>query len=218
MCHDNRDYLSGPKYVGNVSLDGKTAIITGANSGLGKELTRQLAKRENIRVDFLVNNAGVMDYQRKVSVDGIEQHLAINYLGHFLLTNLLISRPGTEPIGKIVNVLCRQKIKKIDFEDLNCDKSPYDGRVAYSQSKYALFLFTKELAKKVQAMELPTVVCGVFPGIVNTSLPRNLVASNNFVFRIMYKPFLWLFMKSPYQGVMPILRVLLEETPSGTIY
>lgn len=46
------------------------------------------------KIDILVNNAGSQfgNAERELTVDGIETHLAANYLGHFLLTKLLLPR------------------------------------------------------------------------------------------------------------------------------
>lgn len=47
-----------------------------------------LSEREG-RLDALVNSAGVMHHPRQYTEDGVEWHLAVNFLGHFLLTDLL---------------------------------------------------------------------------------------------------------------------------------
>ena len=60
---------------------------------------RRLAGRVG-RLDTLVNNAGVVEPERRESADGHELTFAVNYLSHFLLTALLLdraarSRPGS---------------------------------------------------------------------------------------------------------------------------
>ena len=58
------------------------------------------------KVDILINCAGIMavkDFQK--SADGIEMQFAANYIGHFLLTNLLMKKlvaAGKE--ARVVNV------------------------------------------------------------------------------------------------------------------
>nr|XP_008509899.1 PREDICTED: dehydrogenase/reductase SDR family member on chromosome X-like [Equus przewalskii] len=50
----------------------------------------QKFQRKRIPLHVLVNNAGVMMVPQRKTVDGFEEHLGLNYLGHFLLTNLLL--------------------------------------------------------------------------------------------------------------------------------
>ncbi|XP_003705146.2 retinol dehydrogenase 13 [Megachile rotundata] len=40
-----KDYLSGTKYLGEEKLDDKVVIVTGSNTGIGKEVVRDLARR-----------------------------------------------------------------------------------------------------------------------------------------------------------------------------
>lgn len=40
-----RDKYGGKKYESEVQITGKTVIVTGANTGIGKEIARSLAKR-----------------------------------------------------------------------------------------------------------------------------------------------------------------------------
>ncbi len=42
------------------------------------------------RLDVLVNNAGTVNEKRTVTGDDIESTFAVNHLGYFLLTNLLV--------------------------------------------------------------------------------------------------------------------------------
>ena len=47
-------------------------------------------KRRHDRLHVLVNNAGQINPKRRLSKDGLEMTFAVNHLGYFLLTNLLL--------------------------------------------------------------------------------------------------------------------------------
>ncbi|XP_063458107.1 dehydrogenase/reductase SDR family member on chromosome X isoform X3 [Pan paniscus] len=50
----------------------------------------QKFKMKKILLHVLINNAGVMMVPQRKTRDGFEEHFGLNYLGHFLLTNLLV--------------------------------------------------------------------------------------------------------------------------------
>lgn len=50
------------------------------------------------KIDILINNAGIMAVPFHLNEDGFESHFAVNYLGHFLLTHLLM--PQLRAAGK----------------------------------------------------------------------------------------------------------------------
>ena len=56
------------------------------------------------RLDTLVNNAGAFFSKRQVTADGIEMTFALNHLGYFLLTNLLLETLQASAQARIVNV------------------------------------------------------------------------------------------------------------------
>lgn len=92
-------------------------------------------------INLLVNNAGVMFGDYEVTEDGFESQLAVNHLGHFYLTHLLLpalkSGGTVEGLSRIVNVTsCAHYPGKIYFEDINM-KEHYDTTAAYAQAKLA---------------------------------------------------------------------------------
>lgn len=134
--------------------------------GTGKSIEEFCSEFKKIysRLDVLVNNAGVMLPERRETVDGYELQFGVNYLGHFLLTNLLLANPPS----RIINVsYLAHKLGKIHFEDINLTKK-FSTFKAYSQSKLANILFTYELAERLRGSGV-TVNC-LHPGVVATGI------------------------------------------------
>lgn len=137
----------------------------------------------NLPLNLLINNAGKFAYDHGISEDGIEMTFATNYLGHFLLTKLLLktmieTAKTTGVQGRIVNVssgihtwFSGDIIKSLG--QITRDKSHYDATRAYAISKLANVLHTKELAHRLQQMEANVTVNCVHPGIVRTGLTRD---------------------------------------------
>jgi NAD(P)-dependent dehydrogenase (short-subunit alcohol dehydrogenase family) len=124
------------------------------------------------RLDVLVNNAGVAVRKRSVTQDGIEITFAVNHLGYFLLTNLLLDLLKRSAPSRIVNVSsAAHAYGKIDFDDLQGERN-FGGVAAYANSKLANILFTYELARRLEGTGV-TANC-LHPGPVATSLFRNL--------------------------------------------
>lgn len=169
-----------------------------------QEAIRRLANEYRFRYDrlhVLVNNAGVYNTKRHVTVDGLEAMFAVNYLARFLLTNLLLDVLKKSAPARVINVAGAYHAKgRIDFDDLQGEKA-FDGQRANHQSKLADVLFTYELARRLEGTGV-TANC-LHPGMVATHLvdkdedfPR--------VFKLLYglsKP----LMKSPAKGAETIL-------------
>lgn len=129
-------------------------------------------KATHDRLDVLVNNAGVYMRKRTVTVDGIEATFAINHLGYFLLTNLLLDLLEQSAPSRIVSVSSDAHAHgHINFDDLQ-GVEHYGGVKAYCHSKLANILFTRELARRLAGTRV-TANC-LHPGAVATGIFRSL--------------------------------------------
>ena len=129
-------------------------------------------KKNYSSLDVLVNNAGAKFMEKKVTVDGLEMTFALNHLGYFLLTNLLLEALKTSQNARIVNVSsgAHSGCRTIDFENLQGEKN-FDGRAAYALSKLCNVLFTYELARRLSDTDI--TVNALSPGGVATNFSRN---------------------------------------------
>ncbi len=111
----------------------------------------------------LLNNAGVFNFNREITVGNHEEMFAVNHLAHFLLTNLLLDRIMASTPARIVNVASEAHwfCKGMNFEDLTF-KERFKALKVYGHSKLANILFTRELAKRMEGSGV--TVNAVHPG------------------------------------------------------
>jgi NAD(P)-dependent dehydrogenase (short-subunit alcohol dehydrogenase family) len=140
-----------------------------ASQAAVRELARTIRQRTD-RLHVLLNNAGVISLNRRLTVDGLESTFAINHLAPFLLTNLLADLLIASAPARVVAVASEaHRIGRIDFDDLQGERR-YRGFQAYAQSKLANILFTYELSRRMSGKGV-TVNC-VHPGAVDSGLWR----------------------------------------------
>ena len=152
-------------------------------------------------IDLLINNAGVVNTEYSETIDGIENTFAVNHLGYFLFTNLLLDLVKKESESRIINVssAAHHFVKGMQWDDINYKDDFKMGLKAYGQSKLGNILFTKQLAKKLQKDGV--TVNAIHPGGVNTSLGNQNNSLLGRVLKIILKP----FFRSPLKGANTII-------------
>ena len=120
------------------------------------------------RLDLLVNNAGVMALpRREVTADGVEMQMQVNYLSHFMLTGLLLSRLRRSAGARVVNV-SSAAARPIDFADLSSAR--YDPFLAYGRSKAAMLMFAYALQRRATQHVWSLSAYAAHPGWAQTGL------------------------------------------------
>jgi NAD(P)-dependent dehydrogenase (short-subunit alcohol dehydrogenase family) len=118
------------------------------------------------RVDVLVNNAGALFNQRRLSPDGLEMTFAVNHMAYFVLTEALKQALLAAGSARIVNTASgAHHGAALDFDDLQSERA-YSGFRVYGRSKLCNILFTRELARRLQGSGV-TANC-LHPGFVAT--------------------------------------------------
>lgn len=128
-------------------------------------------KQKYAKLDILINNAGgIMGKERKVTVDGFEQTIAVNLLTPFLLTELLLPWLKRSEDARVINVAsnAHQLNAKPDLNDVALEKG-YDPLRAYGNSKLFLIWNTQRLAWMLEQQGIRNIkVNSLHPGAVAT--------------------------------------------------
>lgn len=234
----------------------KTAVITGADGGMGSEITKAVAmagyhvimvcytsfkgeekksriildtgnedievvqadlssmesvvdavdkiKDKTPSVELFMNNAGTMCTHYVRTEDGFEHTVAVNYLAPYLLTRRLL--PIMHEGSRIVNMIsCTYAIGKIGPHFFTKGREGSFFRIPiYSNTKLALWLFTRELSERVKGRGI--TVNAADPGIVSTNIIR-MDEWFDPLTDIFFRPFI----RTPRQGAETAIRLLLDE-------
>jgi len=155
-------------------------------------------------LDVLVNNAGAINFFRRVSVDSIEMTFALNHLAYFLLTNLLLDMLKASAPARIVNVASNSHLgQHLDFDNLEL-KHGYNPMRAYGRSKLCNLYFTYELARRLEGTGV--TVNAMHPGFVAT----NMGANNGWLVKL-FLPLIHRKSLTPEQGASTV--VYLASSP-----
>ncbi|CAL8291154.1 unnamed protein product [Lota lota] len=201
--------------AGNVETEGLAAVAKihqEVKEGKAEFLYLDLASQKSVRqfaqrfkdrglpLHILVNNAGIMLVPERRTEDGLELHFALNYLGHFLLTGLLLdtlARSGTrQRCARVVTMASATHYGgTLDLSNIN-SRGCYSAHGAYAQSKVALVLFTKSLQDRASARGLHLTANAADPGMVDTALYDFLSAPAKLAKRL----FTSLIFRTPAEG------------------
>jgi retinol dehydrogenase 12 len=135
------------------------------------EQVRSLAEQFRARhptLDVLINNAGVFLPRRTVTGDGYETTYQVNYLSHFLLTQMLLKPLERSAQGRIINLSSSVHSRaKFDLNNLQSERH-FSVLGTYAASKLLVLMFTEELAKRLR--DTSVTANAVHPGIVRTPM------------------------------------------------
>jgi len=180
-----------------------------ASQGSIRQVAREILTRCP-RIDVLVNNAGVVEWRRRETVDGIESMWAVNHLAYFQLTNLLLDRIRESAPARIVNVAsgAHQCVSHLDPDD----PAPAGERLrwwqAYGRSKLGNLLFTRELARRLEGSGV--TANALHPGAVSTRLGTQ----NGWWAQALVAP-LGLFFRTPEKGAETSLHLARASEVGG---
>lgn len=162
-------------------------------------------KQQFLHIDILLNNAGTLPSKPLSSANGYEKTIAVNYLGHFLLTELLFPLFGENTkIVSMVSLTYKYGAIHEDFFHLNAHKK-YNRFFYYSNSKMALFYATLYWAEKWKNKGI--IVNCADPGIVSTHIIRMDNKIIDTLCDIFFRPLI----RTPKQGADTMSYVALNE-------
>lgn len=243
---------------------GKTAIVTGANTGIGFAIAEGLARKgarvllacrdadkaqeaqqrltsgheravteflpldlaniasvreaaerasQEERIDILVNNAGLMIPPLSHAPGGSELQFAVNHLGHFALTSLLLDKLAADGGARIVSqASLAHRGAEIDFDNLDAHMG-YGRTKFYGQSKLANLLFAFELDRRLRAANSPVVSLACHPGIAQTEITRHLGVFGN-----VFGSLIGTVLNTAEQGALPALQAAADPEAHGGDY
>jgi NAD(P)-dependent dehydrogenase (short-subunit alcohol dehydrogenase family) len=168
----SRDRGRGEAAAAKLAVAGRPAprleVADLASMAQVRALAGRLAALE--RIDVLVNNAGLMAGQRRVTADGHDEVFAVNHLAPFLLTSLLLGQLTASGPARVVTVASgAHTAARLDLDDLQLEHG-WESWRAYANSKLANILFTRELARRLAGSTV-TANCA-HPGLVRTRFGR----------------------------------------------
>src|SRR5215469_696075 len=165
-----RDPVRAARALAEVSGAGRSVTHRAVYADLASigETRRAAAEIAEVepRIDVLINNAGALFNQRRLSPDGLEMTFAVNHMAYFVLTQGLKRTLLDSGSARIVNTASgAHRGATLDFDDLQSERA-YAGFQVYGRSKLCNILFTRELARRLQGSGV-TANC-LHPGFVAT--------------------------------------------------
>ena len=150
--------------------------------------TNNLVKTNKIfKIDVLINNAGAIYFTKQFSKENIEKTFALNHMGYFSITNLLLKKNLIKEGAKIINIASGAHWGvELDFNNLQM-RGKYNGWQAYKKSKLCNILFTRKLSNLLIKKNI-SVNC-LHPGFVKTNFGKNNIFIFKFILGLLMKFF-----------------------------
>ena len=149
----------------------------------------------------LFNNAGVISKGYSITENGFENTFAVNYLGPWLLTRLLLTKmPDDARIVNMISLTCRYV--PLSEQTLHPEKKDFRQLKTYASAKRALISFSMELSRRYPALRVNLAD----PGIVASDM-IDLGHWYDPLADVLFKP----FCRKPEVGVRPALRALASD-------
>ncbi|MEX0723472.1 MAG: SDR family oxidoreductase [Gracilimonas sp.] len=143
-------------------------------------------KKNYDKIDVLINNHGFLASEKEETVDGLEMTFAVNHIGYFLFTNLLLDHIKAAASGRIISVASEaHRAGEFDPENIQLDEN-FSPWKAYGNSKLFNIMFTKELARRVA--DTNVTANSLHPGVVAS----NFAQSGSWIMKTLFtigKPF-----------------------------
>lgn len=200
-----------------------------------KFATKWLDNSPPRRLDTVICCAGVAlppMSPRSATPDGLEQHLQLNYLGHFHLLTLLAPSLRSQPADREVRVLLTTCVSSVmadfDMNDLEFTNRGYPSNRPWKvmgSSKLALSMFAYEFQQQLNDYERPdkspvnSHVCIVDPGMMRSPSFKRFTSLGRLwglVLYVLLWPLFWLFLKTSNNGAQSILFALMSPEPKDT--
>ncbi len=170
-----------------------------------KETNRLVYNNHIFKIDVLINNAGAIYFTKQFSKENIEKTFALNHMGYFSITNLLLKKNLIKNGAKIINVASGAHWGvDIDFNNLQM-KGKYNGWLAYKKSKLCNILFTRKLSELLIKKKI-SVNC-LHPGFVKTDFGKN----NFFIFKFILGVLMKLSAISVDEGTKTLLYLINDK-------
>ncbi|MGQ0625576.1 MAG: SDR family NAD(P)-dependent oxidoreductase [Sporichthyaceae bacterium] len=153
-------------------------------------------RRDEPRLDVLVNNAGVMPDERTHAAEGVELTFATHVLAPWILIDGLASLLGQGEAGRVINVSSAgQYDQKIPAGDLQSEHTKYGPKKIYARTKREQLVLTEQWAQRLRDENV--VVHAMHPGWADTKGVRNWMP----LFRRLTRPII----RTPEQGADTIV-------------
>lgn len=170
-------------------------------------------KRNEVKLDVLINNAGGIGYGNEKTADGIIREMQTNHFGPFLLTILLVPLLKKADSGRVIMVSSvAHRFGKIDFKTINEEtkwRNMFTAFKVYNCSKLCNVLFSNELARRLEGTRV--TVNSLHPGCVRTSIYKNVDSITETVVNFIFST----FFKNSVEGAQTTIYLAVAEDVLG---